>query len=115
MGKIYCLMTGGMYLHPRACDLLFSTALDMITSRTKTRSIAVEELEMAGEIRTHFEVTTLETISGMRFEATLECGPRTGVVHFIVRNQDLAGLKRIEWWMEIVNDPNTRLREPLFN
>ena len=62
MGKIYCLMTGGMYLHPRACDLLFSTALDMITSRTKTRSIAVEELEMAGEIRTHFGPRTFETV-----------------------------------------------------
>lgn len=78
------LNTSGMYVSPGILDLLRAEAVDLATSKEHRRDFSHAGVCM-GSISTQYRTVALGgTISGVKFEATLEINNRTFKVSFIV-------------------------------
>ncbi|MFZ6015130.1 MAG: hypothetical protein ACOYUZ_02115 [Patescibacteria group bacterium] len=95
--KIYCLMTGGLYLTEEICDILMYTAMYMIRDKSDKRNFKIQTAE--GRVTTQFEPASLGGIGGYLFEAEIEVSVGKRNISFIVRSGDYEGLDKAVWQM----------------
>lgn len=94
---IHCIMFSGVSLSDAARDALFQAACDCVRDEKNSKKVFNDDVQ--GEVYTHFDFFSLDSITGIVFESDIETENGESYAKFLVRIRDLEEARHNGEWL----------------